>query len=85
MKGSYNKKFSVNYNALVSNMKGFAAALAAGAREIVMFSSASETFANKNTNCPVTEGLACFDAVCMAALADGVQVRGYISCVLDCP
>lgn len=46
------KKPGVSYTALVPNMKGFAAALAAGVREIAVFSSASETFSSKNTNCP---------------------------------
>jgi hydroxymethylglutaryl-CoA lyase len=75
----------VSYTALVPNMKGFAAALAAGVREIAVFSSASETFSSRNTNCSITEGLARFGAVCMAAQTNGVRVRGYISCVLDCP
>lgn len=75
----------VSYTALVPNMRGFAAALAAGVREIAVFSSASETFSSRNTNCSITEGLARFDAVCAAAQTNGVRVRGYISCVLDCP
>jgi hydroxymethylglutaryl-CoA lyase len=79
------KKPGVSYTALVHSMKGFAAVLVAGVREIAVFSSASETFSNKNTNCPVTERLARFDAVYMAAQANGVRVRGYISRVLDCP
>lgn len=79
------RKPGVSYPALVPNMKGFAAALAVGVREIAVFSSASETFSNKNTNCSITEGLARFDAVCAAARANGVRVRGYISCVLGCP
>ncbi|MDO8436619.1 MAG: hypothetical protein Q7S69_00425 [Nitrosomonadaceae bacterium] len=79
------KQPGVSYTVLVPNMKGFAAALATGVREIAVFSSASETFSSKNTNCSITEGLACFDAVCVAAQTNGVCVRGYISCVLDCP
>ena len=75
----------VSYTALVPNMRGFAAALAAGVREIAVFSSASETFSSRNTNCSITEGLSRFDAVCVAAQTNGVRVRGYISCVLDCP
>ncbi len=75
----------VSYTALVPNMKGFDAALAAGVREIAVFSSASETFSNKNTNCSIAEGFARFDAVCVAAQVNGIRVRGYISCVLGCP
>ncbi len=75
----------VSYTALVPNIKGFDAALAAGVREIAVFSSASETFSNKNTNCSIVEGFARFNAVCVAARANGIRVRGYISCVLGCP
>ncbi len=75
----------VSYTALVPNMKGFAAALATGVREIAVFSSASDTFSRKNTNCFITEGLIRFAAVCAAAQANGVRVCGYISCVLGCP
>jgi hydroxymethylglutaryl-CoA lyase len=42
-------------------------------------------FSRKNTNCSVDEGLARLRAVCTAAAADGVRVRGYISCVVGCP
>lgn len=79
------RKPGVSYTALVPNMKGFDAALAAGVKEIAVFSSASEAFSNRNTNCSIIEGLARFNAVCMAAQTNGVRVRGYISCVLDCP
>ena len=39
------------YSALVPNMKGFEAALAAGVDEVVIFAAASEAFSQKNINC----------------------------------
>lgn len=79
------RKAGVSYSALVPNMRGFDAALAAGAREIAVFSAASETFSNKNTNCSIAEGLVRFGAVCVAAQKNSIRVRGYISCALGCP
>lgn len=75
----------VSYPVLVPNLKGFEAALAAGAEEIAVFSAASETFSRKNTNCSITEGLERFREVCEAAQRHGLRVRGYVSCVLGCP
>ncbi len=75
----------VAYPVLVPNMQGFAAAMAAGADEIAVFGAASETFSRKNINASVAESLERFGPVCAAALARGVKVRGYISCVAGCP
>jgi len=79
------KRPGVSYPVLVPNMKGFDAALAAGAQEIAVFSAASETFSKKNTNCSIAEGLDRLNAVCEAARLRDIRVRGYISCVLGCP
>lgn len=70
---------------LVPNEKGLNAALAAGAREIAIFGAASETFSRKNINCSIGESLRRFKPVAERALAAGVKVRGYVSCVLGCP
>ena len=75
----------VSYPVLVPNMNGFDTALVAGAEEIAVFSAASEAFSQKNTNCSIAEGLERFSAVCEAAQAKNIRVRGYISCVLGCP
>lgn len=75
----------VIYSALVPNEKGAAAALAAGARELAVFTAASETFSERNTNCSIAEGLARFEPVLALAAASGARVRGYVSCALDCP
>ena len=75
----------VRYPVLVPNMKGFDAAMAAGAEEIAIFGSPSEGFTQANINCSVAESLERFRPVCEAAQARGVRVRGYVSCTLGCP
>jgi hydroxymethylglutaryl-CoA lyase len=75
----------VSYPVLVPNAKGLDAALAAGAQEVVVFGAATESFSQRNTNCSIAEGLARFSAVCRAALAAGLKVRGDISVCLGCP
>jgi hydroxymethylglutaryl-CoA lyase len=79
------KRPGVAYPVLVPNMKGFEAARAAGADEIAVFGAASETFSRKNINCGITESLERFAPVVEAAKAQGVRVRGYISCAAGCP
>lgn len=73
------------YAALTPNMKGYAAAKAAGVDEVAVFGSASEGFSRKNINASVAESIARFAPVLEAAAADGIPVRGYVSCVTDCP
>jgi hydroxymethylglutaryl-CoA lyase len=70
---------------LVPNMKGFEDAAAAGAKEIAVFASASETFSQRNINCSTEESLRRFEPVIQAARDAGILVRGYVSCVLGCP
>lgn len=73
------------YSALVPNLKGLEAALAAGANEVVVFSAASEAFAQRNINCSIAESIARFEPVAQAAKSAGVRLRGSISCALGCP
>jgi len=75
----------VSYPVLVPNIKGFTAALAAGAKEIAIFGAASESFSRKNINCSISESLERFHDVMQAAKAHQVRVRGYVSCVVGCP
>jgi hydroxymethylglutaryl-CoA lyase len=75
----------VAYPVLTPNLKGFEAALAAGATEVAVFGAASESFSRKNINCSIAESLARFEPVMAAAAAANVRVRGYVSCVLGCP
>ncbi|RKP49325.1 hydroxymethylglutaryl-CoA lyase [Trinickia fusca] len=73
------------YSVLTPNMKGFEAALAARADEIVIFGAASEAFSQKNINCSIAESIARFEPVARAAKENGIRVRGSISCSLGCP
>ncbi|MFT4256231.1 MAG: hydroxymethylglutaryl-CoA lyase [Pseudoxanthomonas sp.] len=79
------KKPGVTYSALTPNLKGFEAALAAGAQEVAVFGAASESFSQKNINCSIAESLKRFEDVMRAAQANRIPVRGYVSCVLGCP
>ena len=79
------KEQNVRYPVLIPNMKGFEAAVAAGADEVAVFGAPSESFTRKNINCSVAESLERFRPVCQAAETRGVAVRGYISCTLGCP
>ena len=75
----------VRYVALTPNMRGFEDAMAAGADEVAIFGSASEGFSKANINATIAESLERFAPVAEAARARGVPVRGYVSCVTDCP
>ncbi|MGR3571227.1 hydroxymethylglutaryl-CoA lyase [Brevirhabdus sp.] len=75
----------VGYAALTPNMKGYRRALDAGVDEIAVFASASEGFSKANLNCSVVESLERFAPVLEAARHIDLPVRGYVSCVTDCP
>ncbi|TWT22181.1 hydroxymethylglutaryl-CoA lyase [Luteimonas wenzhouensis] len=75
----------VSYPVLVPNLQGYERALAAGAREVAVFTAASEAFNLKNTNAGIDASLERFAPVLERARADGVRVRGYVSTVLGCP
>lgn len=75
----------VRYGALVPNQMGFAAALAARADEIAVFASASEGFSKANVNATIAESLDRFRPILEEARHIDLPVRGYVSCVTDCP
>ena len=79
------RRAGVGYAALVPNLRGYQAARAAGADEVAIFASASEGFSRANLNCTIAESLERFAPVAAAAARDGVPLRGYVSCVTDCP
>ncbi len=79
------RKNHITYSALTPNMKGFEAAMQAGADEVAVFGAASESFSRRNINCSIEESLQRFEPVIEAANKAGVKVRGYVSCVLGCP
>ena len=75
----------VTYSALTPNLKGYEGARAARVDEVAVFAAASEAFSQKNINCSIAESLERFRPLTEAAKADGIPVRGYVSCVTDCP
>lgn len=76
---------AVTYSALTPNFKGYEAAVLAGVDEVAVFAAASEAFSMKNINCRIDESLERFEPVMEAAKERGINVRGYVSCVLGCP
>lgn len=79
------KRPGTRYPVLVPNEKGMARALAAGAREIALFTAATDTFNLRNTNATVEQSFARFAPVVGLARAEGIRVRGYVSTVFGCP
>eukprot|EP00037_Helgoeca_nana_P024376 m.258701 g.258701 ORF g.258701 m.258701 type:complete len:371 (-) comp26625_c0_seq1:744-1856(-) len=75
----------LHYPVLTPNLKGYEVAAASGADEVAIFSAASEAFVKRNINCGIEESLQRFEAVCDAGKRDGIRVRGYVSCVVECP
>ena len=75
----------VRYGALVPNVRGFEAALRANVDEVAVFASASEGFSRANINASIAESLERFQPVMKMAKGLRVPVRGYVSCVTDCP
>jgi hydroxymethylglutaryl-CoA lyase len=83
------RKPGVRYSVLTPNMKGLEAAMAAPRDEwpdeIVVFAAASEAFSHRNINCSIEESIERFRPVAEAARANGIYVRGAISCAVGCP
>ncbi len=79
------KRPGTRYPVLVPNVRGLERALAAGVREIALFTAASETFTKRNINMTIDESLAVFAAVMAQAQPEGLTVRGYVSTAFGCP
>lgn len=75
----------VRYPVLVPNLVGYQRAIAVGAREVAVFTAASEAFSQKNINASIAQTLERFQPIFERAKNDGIAVRGYVSCVLGCP
>lgn len=76
---------NIQFSLLTPNMKGFESALAVGCKEVAVFTAASESFTRKNINCSIDESFEKFSDVMSAAKANDIKVRGYVSCMVDCP
>lgn len=75
----------ISYPVLVPNTHFLSAAIQAGAREIAIFGSCSEAFSQRNINCSISASLQRFKGICEIAKAEGIRIRGYLSCVIGCP
>jgi len=64
---------------LVPNQRGLDRAVELGLRHVAVFSSATETFASKNLNRTLESQFEMFEPTIAAALAAGMDVRGYVS------
>ncbi|THG22692.1 hypothetical protein TEA_011559 [Camellia sinensis var. sinensis] len=63
---------------LTPNLKGFEAAVAAGAKEVAIFAAASESFSKSNINCSIEDSLTQHRDVALAAKKLSIPVRGYV-------
>lgn len=79
------KPSDIHFQVLVPNIHGLNNAIAAGVKEIAIFTAASETFNQKNINCSIKESIERFIPVVEKATANNITIRAYISCVLGCP
>jgi hydroxymethylglutaryl-CoA lyase len=80
-----NRKPNTVYSALTPNMQGYERAVKSRASEIVIFTAATQAFAQKNINCSIEESIQRYIPVAKAAKRDGLKLRGSISCALGCP
>ncbi|WP_298969921.1 hydroxymethylglutaryl-CoA lyase [uncultured Roseobacter sp.] len=76
---------TIRYAALTPNMRGFEDAKSAGADEIAIFASASEGFSKANINVSIAESIERFKPILEEARHIDLPVRGYVSCVVECP
>jgi len=79
------RRKDVKYTALVPNERGWNRALASGVDEIAVLTAASETFCMRNTNTTIEGAIQRIKPIVEHASACGVGVRGYVSCVIECP
>ena len=79
------RRAGTRYTALVPNAKGMERAIAAGPREVAVFTAASESFARHNINSTIAESIERFRPVVALAREHGIRVRGYISTAFGCP
>ncbi|MBE9401831.1 hydroxymethylglutaryl-CoA lyase [Acinetobacter albensis] len=76
---------NIQFSLLTPNLKGFESALAVGCKEVAVFTAASESFTRKNINCSIDESFEKFADIMVSAKANQIKVRGYVSCMVDCP
>ncbi|RAH86749.1 aldolase [Aspergillus japonicus CBS 114.51] len=70
---------------LVPNLRGFEIAHSLDVKEVAVFISATEGFSRANINCTVGQGIERAREVASHAIAAGLAVRGYVSCIFSDP
>jgi hydroxymethylglutaryl-CoA lyase len=80
-----NRNKDISYLALTPNMKGLEMAISSGADEVAIFGSASEAFSKANINCTIDESIRMFRPLMKFAQKHSLPVRGYVSCITECP
>lgn len=75
----------VRLSVLVPNMKGLERAHAAGAQEIAVVLSATETMNRKNINMSLDQATEVSEQTLRAAQALGLRTRAYVAVAFDCP
>jgi len=73
------RRRGVRYPVLVPNQRGFERAMTAGADELAIFVSATESFAKQNLGTSLDGAIEMAAPVVAAASTQGIPVRGYIS------
>ena len=76
---------SISYSALTPNLMGLEKAISCGVNEVAIFASASESFSKANINCSIKESIERIVPLIKLAKEHSLPVRGYVSCVTDCP
>lgn len=79
------QRAGLRFPVLVPNEQGLARAIAAGARDVAVFTAASNAFNQRNINCDIETSLQRIAPVVAQSKQQGLWVRGYVSCVLGCP
>lgn len=79
------QRADLNLSLLTPNLKGLEVAQAVGCKEVAVFTAASDSFTRKNINCSIDESLERFAEIFQAAKKHNIRVRGYVSCMVDCP
>ncbi|MEO1491126.1 MAG: hydroxymethylglutaryl-CoA lyase [Pseudomonadota bacterium] len=79
------RKPGVAYTAIAPNLKGYERAREARADAVGVFGSASDGFSRANVNCSMDEALERARPIIDQAKADGMALRGYVSCAVACP
>lgn len=79
------KETHIIYSALVPNDLGMQHAIESHVQKVAVFTSASESFTQKNIHCSISESMKRFETVISLAKQHNIPVRGYVSCALGCP